>query len=88
MAITKVVVDRNLCIGATPCVFAAGTVFEMDGENKAIIKQKNGVKTSGPAERAQLEDEAVTDDTLMAAAQSCPVRAIILFDDTGKQVYP
>ncbi len=88
MAITKIVVDRNVCIGATPCVFAAGTVFEMDGDNKAILKQKNGVKTSGPAERSQLEDEAVADDTLMAAAQSCPVRAISLFDETGKQVYP
>lgn len=30
-------VDRNLCIGAAPCVAIAGDVFQLDEEGKAII---------------------------------------------------
>ncbi len=32
-----VVVDRNLCIGAAPCVAVAGNVFQLDEEGKAIV---------------------------------------------------
>jgi len=88
MAIKKITVDRNLCIGAAPCVFAAGSVFELDAENKAVLKLKDGAKNSGPAEKETLEDAAVTDDMLMAAAQACPVKAIMLHDENDAQVYP
>ncbi len=88
MAIKKIFCDRNVCIGASPCVFAAGTVCELDAENKMVLKQKNGVKTSGPVEKSQLEDDQVADDVLLAAAQSCPVRAIFLYDENDKQIYP
>jgi ferredoxin len=30
-------VDRNLCIGAAPCVAIAGDVFQLDDEGKAIV---------------------------------------------------
>lgn len=86
--IKKIVVDRNLCIGAASCVLSADTVFELDGENKAIIRIKGGANNSGPAEKSALEDNAVTDDTLLTAAQSCPTRAIFLYDEDGTQVYP
>ena len=86
--IKKIIVDRNLCIGAASCVMAAGTVFELDGENKAVIIQRDGIKNSGPAERSVLADGAVADDALLAAAQSCPTRAILLFDENEKKVYP
>lgn len=86
--IKKIVVDRNLCIGAASCVISAGTVFELDAENKAVIKLQGGAKNSGPAEKASLEDTSVTDDTLIMAAESCPTRAISLFDEDGNQVYP
>lgn len=81
-------VDRELCIGAAPCVFAAESVFELDGENKAVMKLKDDAKTSDMTEKAQLEDDAVADDMLMAAAQSCPVKAVFLYDENDKQVYP
>ncbi len=84
--IKKIKVDRNLCIGAGPCVFAAGTVFELDGQRKAVILQKDGKKDSGPAEMTALADGTVTDEALIAAAQSCPVRAIFLEDEEGKPV--
>ncbi len=86
--IKKVVVNRDLCIGAASCVIAAPSVFELNGENKAVIKQKGGVKNSGPVEKTVLEDEAVTDETLLAAAQSCPTKAIFLYDEAGNQIYP
>lgn len=86
--ITKIAVDRNLCIGAASCVLSADTVFELDAENKAIIKLKGGVKSQDPAEKTALEDDAVADDTLLTAAQSCPTRAIFLYDEEDKQVYP
>ena len=86
--IKKIVVDRNFCIGAAACVVAAESVFELNGENKAVIKQKKGVKNSGPAEKNNLEDGSVTDETLLMAAQSCPVKAIMLYGEDGKQIYP
>lgn len=86
--IAKIVVDRNLCIGAASCVVAAPEVFELNGENKAVIKLKGGAKHSGPAGRAELEGETVSDETILAAAQSCPTRAIALYDEEGKQIYP
>ncbi len=30
-------VDRNLCIGAAPCVAVAGNVFQLDEEGKAVV---------------------------------------------------
>lgn len=86
--IKKIAVDRNLCIGAASCVLSADTVFELDQENKAIIKLKDGVKSQDPAEKKALEDDTVADDTLLTAAQSCPTRAIFLYDEDGTQVYP
>lgn len=88
MAIAKIEVKRDLCIGATPCVVAAGSVFELDGENKAVLKQAGGAKNSGPADRKTLEDANISDDDILMAAQSCPVKAIFLWDETGKQIYP
>lgn len=82
------VVDRNLCIGAASCVVAAPSVYELNGENKAVIKQKGGVKNSGPADKENLEDQAITDEALLAAAQSCPTKAITVFDEAGNQIYP
>lgn len=88
MRIRKIKVDRDLCIGAAPCVFAADGVFELDDENKAVLKLKDGVKTSDLTEKTALEDDTVSDDMLMEAAQSCPVKAIFLYDEDDQQVYP
>jgi ferredoxin len=68
----KVRVDRDLCIGAGNCVAAAPTVFKLDKDNKAVV----------------LKPVSVDEDTLMDAAESCPVDAIIVEDDNGNQLYP
>ena len=69
----KIMVDRSLCIGAATCVAVAPKAFELDNEAKAIILPTN------------TEEE---DQTILDAAKSCRVAAIILTDETGKQVYP
>lgn len=86
--IKKVVVNRDLCIGAGTCVVNAPTVFELDTENKAILLQKLGVKTSGPAERGNLTDGALDDATILAAANSCPTKAIQVYDEDGTLMNP
>lgn len=65
---------RDLCIGANTCTLAANT-FAMDDENKAVL-----------IENPQDEDD---DEIILAAAQSCPVFAIIIKDAaTGEQIFP
>lgn len=70
--ISKIVVDRDLCIAAVSCVAAAGDVWELDGENKIVVKDAN----------------VVDDATLMASAEACPTKAIFLYDTSGNQVFP
>jgi ferredoxin len=64
-------VIRNKCIGAATCVVYAPSTFDLDGENIAIIKK---------GEWDRLEK-------IIAAAQSCPVVAIEVFEK-GKKIYP
>jgi ferredoxin len=71
--IHKVAIDRKACIGAATCIVIAPDAFELDKENVAVVK------TSALN---------VDDDTLLMAAQSCPTGAIILFDETGTQLFP
>lgn len=70
--ISRIEVKRDLCIGAQTCVALAPDVFEMDAENKAIIKSANGND----------------DETILMAARSCPTLAIFLYDEKGTQVFP
>ena len=70
--ISRIVVDRNQCIGAAPCVTIAPGVFQLDEENKAYVVDMN----------------AADEEVILLAAQSCPVQAISVFDDQGRQIYP
>ncbi len=72
LKISKVVVDRDLCIGAAPCVTVAPGVFQLDEENKAVV----------------IDAKGADDETILLAAQACPVQAIIVYDEDGNQVYP
>ncbi len=72
LKISRIVVDRDACIGAGPCVTVAPGVFQIDDENKAYIVDEHGADA----------------DTILLAAQSCPVQAIAVFDDRGQQIYP
>jgi ferredoxin len=72
LKIGRVEVDRDLCIGAAPCVTVAPGVFQLDEENKAYIVNEKGAD----------------DETILLAAQSCPVQAILVYDEEGNQIYP
>lgn len=66
-------IDKGLCIGAATCVAIAPKGWALDEEAKAYILET-------------AEEE--TDEMLLEAAKSCPVMAIIITDEDGKQVYP
>ncbi|MCX6784273.1 MAG: ferredoxin [candidate division WWE3 bacterium] len=68
----KLQVIRSLCIGAASCLAVSPDTFTLDGENKAVISEKSG---DSP-------------ENLLLAAQSCPTKAIIITDETGKIVWP
>lgn len=70
--IGKVVVDKDVCTGSANCVAIAPDVFDLDDDGKAKVK------TIAGADAMQIMDAAV----------SCPVNAIIVYDDEGKQIYP
>ncbi|MCA9373655.1 MAG: ferredoxin [Candidatus Gracilibacteria bacterium] len=69
----KIKIDRNLCIGAAPCVAIAPEVFELDEEGKAIV----------------LDPKGADDETIKLGAEACPTLAVILFDEeSGDQIFP
>jgi len=70
--IGKIVIDRDLCIAAASCIAVSGETYELDSENKVVVIGPN----------------AVDDETLIMSAESCPTKAILLFDKEGKQVFP
>ena len=86
--IGKLMVDRNLCIGAASCIAVAPSVFELDPENKAVLRSKQPPPSSDMTARKDLEDQSIDDETLLLAAKSCPTQAIIVFDEEGSQIYP
>lgn len=70
--IGKIIIDRDLCIGAASCLAVTGETYELDEENKAVV----------------IDSNAADDETLMMSAQSCPTKAILLFDKEGQQIFP
>lgn len=69
----KVQVVRKDCIGAATCVAVSPNVFQLDGENIAVFK----------------DGADDTPENIVAAAQGCPTKAIIVIDtETGEQVWP
>jgi ferredoxin len=70
--ISKVVIDKDLCIGSATCVAVAPAVFDLGEDGKAYVKT--------------IKD--TDDETILDAARSCPVNAIIVYDEHGKQIHP
>lgn len=66
-------VDHSLCIGAAPCTAMAPNTFALDDAGKA-----------GVLATVDQDDQ----DTILNAARSCPVGAIIIKDETGKVIFP
>ena len=66
-------IDRDLCIGAASCIAVAPKTYALDNEAKAIFLES---------------DEYDSPEALLDSAKDCPVSAIIIYDETGKQIYP
>jgi len=73
MAKLKTTVNKAKCISSEDCVQTAPSVFQLDGEGKSEVVSQTGAP----------------DNVILAAARSCPAKAIIVVDeDTGTQLYP
>lgn len=70
--IGKIEVDRALCISSADCVAIAANTFELDEEGIARVKDAKGND----------------DETILEAARACPVKAIIIYDEEGKKIWP
>lgn len=68
-----VTVDRDLCIGAASCIAVAPKAYVLDDEAKAVFL---------PTAKEESQE------TILDSAKACPVAAIIIHDESGKQVYP
>ena len=60
-------VDRGLCIGSGDCVDTAPDVFQLDGEEKAVVIDPDGAPV----------------DDIVQAAGNCPVSAITVTGEDG-----
>ncbi|HLD60992.1 MAG TPA: ferredoxin [Patescibacteria group bacterium] len=70
--IRRIVVDRAKCIGANSCVAVAPGVFQLDAENLAYV----------------VDPDSTDEDTILMSAQSCPVLAVLLYDENGGKIFP
>ncbi|HXL10246.1 MAG TPA: ferredoxin [Gemmatimonadales bacterium] len=68
----RVVIDRNQCVGFGDCVKEAPEGFKLDDATVAVF----------------LDPEAVECERLLRACEACPVDAISVYDETGKQIVP
>lgn len=66
-------VDKGVCIGAAPCTAMAPNTFALNENNHAAIL-------------ATVDED--DQETILNAARSCPVSAIIIKDADGNQVFP
>jgi ferredoxin len=66
-------IDQNVCIGAATCVALAPKAWALDDQAKAFILDT-------------VTEES--DEALLEAAKGCPVMAITITDEKGKQVFP
>ena len=74
--IGKIVIERDICIGAGPC---------------AVLADKTFTIVNGKAELVSLDviaNPKNTDQEIIDAAMSCPVYAIKIYDKQGKLIYP
>ncbi|MGO9606007.1 MAG: ferredoxin [Candidatus Binataceae bacterium] len=69
----KITVNKTRCISSGDCVETAPAVFRLDDNEKSDVVNATGAP----------------DATIIAAARSCPVKAItVVNEETGEQLFP
>ncbi len=68
----KITINKTRCISSGDCVETAPAVFQLDDEGKSDVVNPTGAG----------------DSSIIAAARSCPVKAITIVDDSGTQLFP
>ena len=68
----RVVIDRDQCVGFGDCVKEAPEGFKLDDETVAVF----------------VAPDAVERERLLRACGACPVDAITVYDEAGKQIVP
>jgi ferredoxin len=68
----RIVIDRDQCVGFGDCVKEAPEGFMLDHDTVAIFVQP----------------EAVERERLLRACDACPVDAITVYDESGRQIVP
>lgn len=66
-------IDRLLCVGFGDCIDEAPESFELDAEGIAAFRE---------------DPDAAGRERLIRACESCPVDALTVVDDDGKQLAP
>jgi ferredoxin len=72
MAKLSITVNKVRCIGSGDCVETAPAVFQLDADGKSEVLNATGA----------------ADSIIVAAARSCPVKAITVVDEAGVQLFP
>lgn len=68
----RVRIDRTLCVGFGECVTEAPEAFVLNGEDIVVF----------------VNPERVERERLVRACDLCPVDALTVWDETGRQIVP
>ncbi len=68
----RIEIDATLCVSFGDCVEAAPEAFQLDSEGICVFA----------------DPERATRDTLLGACDVCPVDALTVWDQDGKQLVP
>lgn len=86
----KIIVDQDTCIGAASCVAIAARTFGLNREGKVYILNETptAFETGSMGDTVSSAATPAMDarNVIIAAAQSCPVQAIRLFEDDGTEI--
>ena len=69
----RVKIEKTTCIGSENCIKAAPKLFELDAERYCSF-----------VEPVEENDK----DKIIEACSVCPVQALYVYDDKGKQIVP
>ena len=66
-------IERPTCIGSKNCINAAPNLFELDDEQICSFKEST---------------EGIAQELIKEACSVCPVQALFVIDESGKQIIP